>query len=124
MLKNTKEAFLEMKNVVQSSKESDSVLNNTTIAICFLLAIEQKEYKYAYELISKITKWNPTLIFNLKAIALCKLGRIHEAFFCMETILIELKHLDDVSGIFFPLTVNNLIRFLFPLSYIFFNLSF
>jgi hypothetical protein len=94
-----------MKKLIQIAEELDSVLTNTSIASCFLLAIQQKEYAFAFELVCKIKKWNPTLIYNLKAIVLCKLNRISEAFFCIETLLIDVKKSEDFKGTFFPLTV-------------------
>ncbi|CAF1012942.1 unnamed protein product [Brachionus calyciflorus] len=110
MLKNTKDSFLKMKELISKVEPLKCKLNNTAIACCFLLSLKQNEPRYAYELALSIEKFNVTLQNNLKAIALGKLNKPDEAFFFIETIL-NLKKLEsrnDFEGKFFPDTLESL----------------
>lgn len=65
-LKNSKESFQKMKNLLETAAKLNSSLSNTSVAICFLFAINQAQFDYAYNLLFKIEKYNQPLIFNLK----------------------------------------------------------
>ena len=51
---NTKESFEQMKIVIQMASACHSFLNNTSLASCFLLALNQNDMEYAMKMAARI----------------------------------------------------------------------
>lgn len=75
---NTPDALKDAKEMCDIAVENGEFLQSKTAALLFLLAVEQNDLEFAYELATKI-KESSFLNKNLKIIALAKLNRIDKA---------------------------------------------
>ena len=84
---NSTESFTNMKHVIEIASKFNSFLNNTSLASCFLLAINQNEIDYAHKLAARITYKNATLRNNLDAIKYCYADNLNDAIKTIEILL-------------------------------------
>ncbi len=101
---NTKESFQNMNLVIEKSIKLKSILNNSSLASCFLLALNMNDLNLAANLVNKIYS-NLTLKLNLEIILYSELSRCADAAKLVEKLLnIQYSTKNEFQGKFFKLT--------------------
>ena len=85
--KNDLDSYHLAKSYYQSLRKSKTVVLDKVIKKIYLLAIDQKDYQYALELVSHLKDENPYKVMtNLKMIPLCRMKKINNVIYLAETM--------------------------------------